>query len=225
MHAEAPRSAHSPETRRFARTLADDLRRQVLRHNLLQVFLVVVLVPGTIALWAVSFWLIHWLIERIGETCCCEWSQVAFYGSWAGLAALAFWGYQHRNAEIEPENFEESEFSEFAPARDVIAPLDPRHDSREVFLLYSILMAAPKTTILAIRAMRSWIRCDRNAPSHAANVLRQLAVRPGWVPATDFVDHGPGLWLLDRLDLIWTQIDHGHKYVRIRPGAKRSDFA
>lgn len=216
-----PRPPCPAPRHRSGRTLAEDLQRRAIRYNLLQVFLVAVLVPGTILLWIVSFLLIHFFIDSILGIGDCQWPLVSLCGSCLGLVGLAVWGYLNRRAEFDPESFENSEFSDFGPARGTYLV----YDSRPAYVLCCILLAAPKTSILAIRAMRSWVWCGYDVTNQAAGILTELGMRPSWTPATDFAHQRPGLWLLDRLGLIWTRIEHGDKFIRIPPGTKRSDFA
>jgi len=199
----------------------EGLRRRVLRHNLLQVFLIAVLIPGTIVLWLLSYGIFYWAVDSV-----CDCPRLSFWAAWLGLAVLAWYGLRFRGPPIEPEGFLESEFGEYAQLRA------RRQNLSELgmvplytYVITSLPLAAPRTTVLAVQAFRAIVWNDSTAVGQAARMLHELNARRDWLPVAQFAAMGAGLHLLDRLGLIWTKLVYGEAHVRIPPGIKPSDFA
>lgn len=184
------------------------LQTKLRRNNLLQISLGATLAVLAPALWIGSFWAARYLFylpaSRLGFQGMWD---ASLYVGWGFTALLAFEGLRNSHPLFDLKEYAESDFNwrEKGNVPGTIAigyGYDPMADA---WLVTQLLFLAPRTTVLAVQALRSVIRASPGVIDRAAAIFNDLRADHRWHAARDFGDCGPAIRLLSRLRLIWLQ--------------------
>ncbi len=175
-----------------------------------------------LAFWTWRFFALVWL------------NLLGFQSPWskslpiAGVltALLAIEGVRYKKRLFDLIDYHESIYYQDADplAKDSASALNAYYGnpSGMAYLVSQALFSAPRTTVFAIKCFRSIIRGSADSAAAAAQIYNDLNSRRVWVSAGKFENCGGALCLLDKLSLIWTQIEAGECQIRIPPLTPRS---
>jgi hypothetical protein len=207
------------------------LRRRIHRHNALEMLKATVLFPGAAVLWFLSFWLFRALIYIPLAAFGFDAWGFSFFAAWVGLAILAWEGFQFNVPTIDLEDLDDISFGNGLLGQALSLPFamgTARRTHGDVMtcaiVVAQFVFAAPRATRQAFESLQSRIHAEPAAIAQAVEVFRKLDLERHWLPAADFPGFGGGLFLLDRLDMVWTKLEDGAQLVRIPAGSQPADF-
>ncbi len=204
------------------------LRRRIERHNSIQLLTASILFAGAALLWFLSFWLFRALIYLPLAAFGFDAWGCSFYAALAVLALLTFETLRFKGPPVELEEYSESLFGDSILAQVRVFGMSGTRIAGSplayVFLVVKLVFAAPRATVQAITALRSRIQAEPAVIAQAVQAFQKLDLAHYWMRASDFPGLGGGLFLLDRLDMLWTKIEDGQRMVRIPAGSQSSDF-
>jgi len=199
----------------------EEIIRRVKLHNAAQMVLGVGLIPLSLFLWWISFWFfrlafyisLHYLIDD-------AWT-VTLYVAWLCMIPLAVEGFRHGRplfdlGEYARSGFYDNFLRQSRSGRVINAYYG--NPAGVAFLVSQMLFAAPRTIVVAIKALRSRLPTSADVARHAARILRELRTSRKWTPADEYKQFGAPLMVLDRLHLIWTEYESGHLEIRYPAG-------
>jgi len=199
-----------------------DLKRRVWRHNALQIATGTAATLWAVVMWPISFWLMRFLASKPFELADVKvgW-DIGFYLALVGLALLALEGVRYwRLIVADREDGGESDFAD-------ILGLSPGggalyYNVGGAHILVHLMLSAPRMTAQAICVPRRLIRTTSAAYIQGAAVYNRLAEERKWMPLSEWSNCRAGVFLLDRLRLIWTRLENGETQLRIPPGSDRT---
>ena len=197
------------------------LERLVRLHNWQQAALGVGLSLAAIVLWIVSFWIwrglaLAWMYALDVDN---SWEK-SFLIAIGLTVVLAIDGFRYRKKLFDLVDFHDSIYYD-----------NCLNDSRSLFminvhrgnpmglayLVSQVLFSAPRTTVLALNHFRSILRPTSETVANAAQVYAELKSHRAWMAVREFENRGAELCILDKLDLIWTEIEGHECQVRVPP--------
>ena len=202
-----------------------DLQERVSRHNAGQIAIGLTLVPGSIALWIASFWTVRILFAFPLFAFGFPFWRISLYVALAFLVLLAIEGARYGKPLFNLQEYTKSAYYDnFIMQSQSGRLLNWRAGSPLgiAYLVSQALFCAPRTSVHAVRAFRSLVPRDEATVAEAAQVLTELEAQREWVPASRYSHHGAALMLLDRLRLIWVEIESGETQIRYPAGMSKS---
>lgn len=196
-----------------------EVHRRVARRNALHWTFGLLLIPTAAGLWYASFWVLWWLtaiavypwVERVGN--------IPSYVAWVGTFLLAVEGLRRTRPLFDLEDFRRSFFGD-NPLTDTPAGAalhwyagSPLGVS---YFLAQALFLAPQATIHVVLLLRNRLRCEPHTIAEAAAIHRRLETARKWHQVSDFPGQAAALCLLDRLGLIRTRTEKGHREIKLR---------
>lgn len=198
-----------------------DLQKLVSQHNTGQIAMGLVLVPGSMALWLASFWTVRILVAFPLFAFGFPFWRISFYAALAFLVLLAIEGVRYGKPLFDLREYTRSAYFDiFAMQTESGRALSSRTLSLpgEAYLVSQALFCAPRTAVHAVRAFRSLVPRDEATVAEAAQILTELEARREWVLASRYSNRGAALMLLDRMRLIWVDIESGETRIRYPAG-------
>lgn len=207
---------------------ADDISKLVWKNNVKQIF--TGFVCGLVALifWPISYWgfygLFHLVLVFLGIGMA---QAISICLAFLGVLFLAVEGYRYYQDGTDNQAAMKSEH-----AREMMAMTCGDRNRNQYETGFSgtslsidpaafagqVVFIAPRMSISAVKAFRSYIHTTVNAIQEAARVYDKLAMNADWMPASALPDYEAGVILLDRLELIWKETMEGEMHFRIMPG-------
>jgi hypothetical protein len=174
---------------------------------------------GSLLLWCVAFclwrffaglWLVLLNVDHVKS-----WS---FDFACVATALLAVEGFRYHRRVFDLIAYHESAYY-----RGALLETDTGHalnayygnPAGMAYLVSQTLFSAPRSTVLAIKSFRALERVSPALAEDAAVIYNALYAQRGWMPASELPHRGRPLALLDKLKLIWTEIDANGCRVRI----------
>jgi hypothetical protein len=185
-----------------------------------------VFVLGAIALWPLSFWVFRGLfyiplaVFGWGDA-----GAISLYLTWGAMALLAVEGCRNRRPLFDLKDYSQSVYYQnpvtgSASGRAAsIGMFGVSNPMAFAYLVSQFLFCAPRASVSAFQAIRAVIRAAPEACGQAARAYATLAEERRWISASEFQHCMAGVMLLDRLELIWTEVKEGEMLLRIPPGS------
>jgi hypothetical protein len=92
------------------------------------------------------------------------------------------------------------------------------------FWISQFLFFAPRSTLESLIALKSIHHARPEDVAQAAEIFTELAASREWTPVAKYDDAVPALFLLDRLQMIWTEIRDREEYIRMPAATKLADY-
>jgi hypothetical protein len=205
------------------------LRRRIEHYNAIKLLTGIVLLPGALVLWFLSFWVFRILIYGILDEFGIDAWGFSFYAALAMLPLLAWEGLRFNVPTMDVEDLSDLPLGDSLLSRGLLfcttrGWITAHGALAFVFLVAKIVFAAPRATLQGVTALRSRIEAEPKLISQAIQAFQKLELEHRWMLTSEFAGLGGGLFLLDRLDMIWTKLENGVLAVRIPAGHRPSDF-
>lgn len=199
----------------------DDLRKRVQLHNGLQWFLGIGLIPVSLALWVISFFLIRFLFALPLNVLGLDGWAIATYIAVVFIIALAIEGVRYGKPLFEVTTYTNSMFYDnFVMNSESGRALNWYYHSPSgaAFLLAQFFFCAPRSAVHAVTALRSRLPTQGAVIEKAARILQYLKQERKWVRVGEFPDSIDALYLLRMLHLIWIDETDSELLVRYPAG-------
>lgn len=198
-----------------------DLQKRVSLHNGGRIAMGLLLVPGSMALWIASFWTVRILVAFPLFAFGVPFWRISSYVALAFLVLLAVEGVRYGKPLFDLQEYTKSAYYD----NSIMQSQSGRalswyagHPPGIAYLVSQALFCAPRTAVHAVRAFRSLVPRDEATVAEAAKILTELKARREWVPASRYSNRGAALMLLDRMRLIWVDIESGETRIRYPAG-------
>ena len=198
-----------------------DLRSHVRRHNILQAVSAIAMVFGAVVMWPISFNLLKFLVRMPLELAEIQNAlTIATCIAWIGIAFLMVEGLRYwRLVAADREDSDNSDFDDLTGMSQGSAGMNVAFGNvGAAYFLTFMILAAPRLTAQALFIPRLFIRTTSVAYAQGATIYNQLAHDRKWTPVSEWPNHRAGVFLLDRLRLIWTRLNNDEMQIRIPPG-------
>lgn len=205
----------------------ETLRQLVWRKNTFNLVLGILLIPASVLLWFVSFWIfrllfyipLYWIGGFFWPRL--DAASISWYIAMLGIAALAFEGLRYSRQLFDLREFSQSGFgtsvlSSTSSGRIVNAAVLGNPVGR-AYIISQILYMAPETTLQAIRSLRSRLPEDKHTVHEATAILNELDRGRQWVARESYSSQAQAVLVLERLQLIWTRDKNDFEEIRIPP--------
>ncbi len=196
-----------------------ELKRRVHLHNAFWIGMGIVLIPTSLGLWIVSFWVVRIgyaiPLDALGLSA----STISFYLAAATMVVLAVEGARYAKPLFDLREYSRSVYCNNLFAESESGRALNSHYNYPLgvaFLVSQALFCAPLSTIQAIKAFRSLVPRDDHTIAGAGRILQELQQGRGWVPAADYASSGAALALLDRLNLLRVRSEDGRVRIRFK---------
>jgi hypothetical protein len=196
------------------------LRRRLITHNLLQIGCCVLLVPGSIWAWLLSYHFAHATCSYLLE----QWlnvspEPVSSLAGWAFLAILAVEGVrrgiaQWRSDEIDLADLDDETLDCLVTRGSTMTSFRPCLGFNAYWTL-TIFLLAPLCVLKLIQCYGAIVWPKPATTARAAATLAQLAADRTWIPVSKLGSSRKALLLLHRLRLIWAGYRGGEPCVCI----------
>ncbi len=172
-------------------------------------------------MWPISFKLLKFLIRMPLELAEIKNAlTIATCIAWIGIAFLMVEGVRYwRLVAADREDDNSPDITDIADLSQGGGSMNAQFGNvHAAYFLTNIILAAPHLTAQAVCIPRLFIRTTSSAYEQAATVYNRLARDRKWTPVSELIDYRAGVFLLDRLRLIWTNLKDGEMQLRIPPG-------
>jgi hypothetical protein len=205
----------------------DQLRQMLWRKNTFNLVLGVLLLPGSLLLWLLSFWIfnviyyipLYWIGQFFWPRL--DAASVSWYIALFCIIALAIDGLRYSRQLFDLHEFSQSSLgtsslSTTSSGRIVNAAILGNPVGKAYFIS-QFLYLAPESTLQGIKALRSRLPEDAKTIRQATEIFNQLYRDRQWVARDSYVDRAAAVGVLERLRLIWTRNKNGFDEIRIPP--------
>ena len=210
----------------------DKLRQMVWRKNTFNLVLGILLLPGSMLLWFISFWIFRALfyipLYWFGKMFWPRWdaASASWYIAVFCLAVLALEGLRHTRQLFDLHEFSQSSFGSSSltttsSGRIVNAYILGNPVGRAYFISQFLYMA-PEATLQAVKSLRSRLPEDKETIHQAIELFNQLHHDRQWVARDSYPDRAGAVLLLEQMGLIWTSDKRGFDEIRIPPASDSS---
>ncbi len=210
----------------------DKLRQMVGRKNTFNLVLGILLLPGSLLLWFISFWIfrglffisLYWLGKMFWPRL--DAASASCYIAVFCMIVLAVEGLRYSRQLFDLREFSQSSFGSSSLSTTssgrIVNAVILGNPLGKAYVISQFLYMAPETTLQAVKALRSRLPCDAETIRQATDIFNQLHHDRQWVARDFYLDRAAAVLLLERLRLIWTSDKNGFHEVRIPPAADNS---
>ncbi len=198
-----------------------DLQKRVKLYNSGQIWKGAVLAVGSLALWIVSFWTVRIMVSIPLYSFGFPFWRTSFYVALAFLVLLAVEGVRYAKPLFDLHDYTKSAYYDnFIMQSQSGRAMSIYHGNPLgiAYLVSQALFCAPRTAVHSVRAFRSFAPSGEATVAEAAQILTELKERREWVLASCYSNRGAALMLLDRLRLIWVELESGETRIRYPAG-------
>ena len=146
--------------------------------------------------------------------------EISFYIAAGVMGILVLEGLRYWRVIVADR--EDSESSDFANMPDLAqggGAVNARFGNvASAYILVHLMLSAPRLTAQSIHTFRGLLHATPEAVAQAAIMYRRLTEARKWTPMSECRECGAGVFLLVRLQLIWTRLEDGEQQLRIPPG-------
>ncbi len=201
----------------------DQLEQRITGHNRFLVAVGILLIPTSIVLWFLSYYLIKFaMVYLLGLF---GWEPYAEHVTWGIILLLAFEGVRYARQQIDLQAYTDTAYydnfvvTSFVDSTSGYMVMHRYGNPFAVAFVGSrFLFLAPLATVEVVSSFQSRLPSDDQTIDDAADMLRELRATRKWTPAEHFKKFGGALFLLSKMKLIWTDTREGEVHVRIPPG-------
>lgn len=208
----------------------EKLKRQIRRHNAIQLAAGALGLLAALLLWWCSYWIFRWAtylwiyLLRSVEIVDARFDgwELSSYIAFGCILILAIEGLRRAKPVFSLTEFHESGYFG-APIHDPLTAIwSPSF--AHAWMLTQFLFSAPRVTMVAIVALRSIIRADKAAVEQATWLFDELERNRRWMSPAAFGDCAPSLRLLLQLHLIWAETRNDEFRIRFPAGVGKQEF-
>ena len=202
---------------------AEELSRRVTNHNLVQIGIAVGCIPASLFLWYFSFWFFRAAFFLALDLFIDNAGTISLILAWLCMIPLLIEGVRNTRPLFEASEIGRSGFSGMMQVwqdRSSAVGYRVAQYGAAMFMITQVLYAAPRTMVLAIKALKSRLPADEATVGSAATILSELKASRDWTLAETYQDRGAALTLLMRMELIWADDKGGAMQVRYPAGQK-----
>jgi hypothetical protein len=193
-----------------------DMRKIQREHNIDTAFALGGYTVLSIVLWVVSYGIVAYVVYypqwRFGYRDTFGWENVII---WAVLGVVLVVGLSYRG-----RLFDSGDYSRGFPG-GVLGSRTPGRSLRVGsfgtavwYIATQILLAAPRTTMLAVRAGRSFISMETDEIVRATKLLDEIGEHREWTPAESY-GRVETMRKLVKMDVVWDKEEEGKKVVHV----------
>ena len=194
-----------------------ELHGLLLRHNLLHTVLAGVAGIGSLVMWPVLFRVVQYMLTDRNRSAIEPDTAFSWYGAWVVVTLVAVIGFWKVRQRFMSDDFSQSEVAESLRSSGSWSGSQLYGGAAVLYFLLSMLFFPPALLLKAIEFYRQIIRVPQAMVAEAAALLGQLEANRRWIPVSQLKEHRAGLYLLERLDLILTELRNDETQVRIVP--------
>ena len=187
----------------------------------------IVFILGAIVLWPLSFWVFRALFYiPLAAVALGNAGRLSLYLAWAGMSLLVVEGCRCTRPLFDLKDFSQSVYYQNPVAGTASGALPAARCSASAIpwrspTWFRSFFSAPRTSVLAVKALRSVIRAAPEAFGQAARLTPLWRSSDGGFRLRKFRHCMAGVMLLDRLGLIWTEVKEGEMQLGSRRAAGR----
>jgi hypothetical protein len=201
-----------------------ELVRRIRLQNAVQWGMALLLVPLSIGLWILSFYIFWWLfaigvdgLQRSGVRMGGSANNISFYIALCATIVLAFDGFRYKQELFDLLAYHRHGYGQYH--------LDPKGSAAALheyagrpldvaYLVSQFLFCAPRSTVHFFRCLASRLPSDPDTVAQAARVHKEVRAARQWEPLEQYQSALKGVGLLAKMKLVWLQEKNGDWMIR-----------